>query len=645
MDLHIANAFFDAANNLIVDLAWSMRDRLSDLADNPADRVQSLVLKVNGEAFSTIDNLAVSAEAPGVAPWQPHRFDVAGTHTLTIPPPQEEPGEPAQWSAGAVLIHAETGPNATGRTGWDQCAVYLAWHEGVLPDAIEILELGDWPPEEDGGISPHISLLLEGTEDLEGSPEGSFEPVVFRLPVLTPETANQLTVTANGVDQLLAPFTYSPEQHYVVSPDNLGRPRILVITADELPPGMSSIKPSNIDHLVSEGELKWFVFGDQSGILRDVEVQVLPPGLEPLIGDHAARDGPTTLEEVLAAFLTLYGEPGAELLKYYQEGGNHIVVEGILFGQLKVKYLSESDGKVLIRVEEDLDPFEAAQLLAAGLNRARGLPPVGNAIPSTDYAALINAYQGSFEAATGYAAGGARLYYSGVLMVTDTGGDIIFVVSDLADGNWGSAAVSACFAAIPLASRAVIAEGTELAIRASRGGDNLFTANSAQAAALKRAILEHSDIVAKYDELVPHFNAADRVNFAKAGIVWKPMSKSGARARAKRLKGDPPPGMVNPQIHHDCPLEFQEWFLAHGIDINDPQFTRYIPQSAHGNILHIKDPPYTPANTGTYGGRWNAEWKAFIDAEDTTTIGGGYTREQVIQFMESLRASPELRIP
>ena len=80
----------------------------------------------------------------------------------------------------------------------------------------------------------------------------------------------------------------------------------------------------------------------------------------------------------------------------------------------------------------------------------------------------------------------------------------------------------------------------------------------------------------------------------------------------------------------------QEWFTAHGIDINDPQFTRWVEKSKHTNIIHRGNSPQNP------GGAWNAEWRAYRDAENLN--GTGYSRDAVIQKMIDLRNDERFRL-
>jgi hypothetical protein len=60
-----------------------------------------------------------------------------------------------------------------------------------------------------------------------------------------------------------------------------------------------------------------------------------------------------------------------------------------------------------------------------------------------------------------YAGAGANLYLNGVLIFTDTAGDLVCVVSDLADGNWSSAGVSAAWENIPWEERVAECEEFE----------------------------------------------------------------------------------------------------------------------------------------------------------------------------------------
>jgi hypothetical protein len=44
-----------------------------------------------------------------------------------------------------------------------------------------------------------------------------------------------------------------------------------------------------------------------------------------------------------------------------------------------------------------------------------------------------------------------------------------------------------------------------------------------------------------------------------------------------------PANLKNPQAHHDFPQKFRDKFLAAGIDIDDPQYGRWVEGSPEGN--------------------------------------------------------------
>jgi RHS repeat-associated protein len=56
------------------------------------------------------------------------------------------------------------------------------------------------------------------------------------------------------------------------------------------------------------------------------------------------------------------------------------------------------------------------------------------------------------------------------------------------------------------------------------------------------------------------------------------------RGGLRRAMGDPPPGMVNAQAHHDCPWKFRAWFAQspRGMNVNDPQYGRWVGGAANG---------------------------------------------------------------
>ncbi len=628
VNVQIAGASFDQQRNLLLDVQWTMRDELSDLVPGPSDLVQALVFKVNGEQAAVVDDLAMRLFPPGVAPWQIRRFEVSGTTQLTVAPriDPDDPDRPIKWGAQCILVHAETTQNAAGRTGWDQASIQLMWQEGVFNDAIEVIQLGDDPPE--GELVPY-SLRLVRIDQQGGSPEGAFEPIIFRLPALTDAAVSHLAVTENEQPQILLPFVFSPPKHYLVRHPQSIRPVLVLVTEDTLPEGFEGVRPSHLVPVDGAGGIEWRVHDQRFGWITGASVEVIADGPDALLAHISSRTGPVTKPQVLAAFWMLYGESGAKLLQYFDEGGNRWDVRRLWLSNVDVDYWINTDGKVDIWVHKNLDPFTAASELATGLHMARGLPPVVNAIPAHEYDDLIAAYQAWMPTAARIAANGTKMYYSGVLVTTDFAGDVVCVVSDVADGRLISAAASATAAVFPFIPAAVLQGGRRIHIRSTINGDNLFSAGGAQNQALRRALDEHTTIVAKYNELAPHFTVAERLKIVDTGTVWKVLDPDKCRAIARQRKGAPPAGMAKPRLQHDFPCNptMQRWFLAHGIDVNEPAFTRYITEAAHKNKIHARTDPHFP------GGAWSKAWDEYMRLEPPN----GYTREQVIAHKEWLK--------
>jgi RHS repeat-associated protein len=104
------------------------------------------------------------------------------------------------------------------------------------------------------------------------------------------------------------------------------------------------------------------------------------------------------------------------------------------------------------------------------------------------------------------------------------------------------------------------------------------------------------------------------------GIDPIPSSTNPRGLRA--AMGDPPPGMTNPQAHHDLPWEFRNWFAEarRGLDVNDPNFGRWVegtPPGQHQNWSHA----YSDA------------WRTFIENNPTAD------RWQVLDNLRQLLSS------
>lgn len=638
VDLNLESAVFDAEKNLTIHFNWSVRDQLSDIIDDPLYRVQSVTFSINGNTIHT-EELDTATATTGTMPWQPSHFLVTGSTTLTIPPPSPNtstPEEQGRWSGGPIILNAKTSPNAAGRVGWDTSAIKTYWKEGNHPGAIEITSLGD-NVNHDDSVGNTYSLINAGTINLAGSSPGNFSPIVFRLPVISQNTAESLSVEINEIKQVLNPFTFSPEKYYIVKEDGHGKPRVLLITLDRLPDDLDAIKPDNIDYQF-EGQSNWRIKDDNSIYLKDYTVEVVPSDITDIYGENTPRDEPITEAEVFAAYLMLYGEIGQTLLHYYQQSGSEINVERANRNHAIVKHYTIASNKVHIRVDNRNDPFKAAEHLYAGLRQSLAYWTVRNQVGTDmnsdeEFELYKDMLHAQAEAAIEIAVTGTQLYLYGAMAFTGPTGDLVFVLNDLADGNWRGAGVNLAFALVPFIP-AGTSSVTNVTFKSSINGPDLFIITPALKRALDTARRANATIAEKYAAIANNTTVSERLAIIRGGNGWKVLTDGTARRRAaawKTAEGFPRP-TSNHHIHHDFPIQFQDWFLAHGIDINEPAFTRWIHKDGHLGLLHSKKPPYNHSR----GGAWNAEWQRFKDAEDAGSIG--YTRDEVISKLDELRS-------
>lgn len=96
------------------------------------------------------------------------------------------------------------------------------------------------------------------------------------------------------------------------------------------------------------------------------------------------------------------------------------------------------------------------------------------------------------------------------------------------------------------------------------------------------------------------------------------------------------PNWPNPQVHHELPFTYADWFARHGLDVNQPTFTR-----ANGQTVWlgrwVDGAPTGPHQSWTPD--FNAKWSEFQIQERFLPGGRQYTQEEVIQKMLDLRNS------
>jgi hypothetical protein len=97
-----------------------------------------------------------------------------------------------------------------------------------------------------------------------------------------------------------------------------------------------------------------------------------------------------------------------------------------------------------------------------------------------------------------------------------------------------------------------------------------------------------------------------------------PQYRGGLKDAMMKSGNLAPSDMLNPQVHHDLPWAYRDWFAERGLNVNDPQFGRWVsgsPQGPHQN--------WTRA--------YNDAWKAFMESSPNAT------RKDVLSYLRHLR--------
>ena len=114
-------------------------------------------------------------------------------------------------------------------------------------------------------------------------------------------------------------------------------------------------------------------------------------------------------------------------------------------------------------------------------------------------------------------------------------------------------------------------------------------------------------------------NAAEQAGESIIKAINPPTYRGGLRGAMERLGNNAPTGMLNPQVHHNLPWIFRDWFAGagRGLDVNDPQFGRWVSGSPQG-----------PHQRWTR--EYNDAWREFIEANPNAT------RQDVLNHLQHL---------
>lgn len=140
--------------------------------------------------------------------------------------------------------------------------------------------------------------------------------------------------------------------------------------------------------------------------------------------------------------------------------------------------------------------------------------------------------------------------------------------------------------------------------------------------------LKKTEWVDQFAILESKLSVKQRLDLVKAGLIKARRTRPDLK-KIMEAAGIPAPSTLqNPEVHHNLPFKFVEWFAAHGItDIHQARYMRWVEGTKPG--LHQV---WTP--------EFNRRWQAFIDAENITEVGNGYTQQQIFNLMDQLAGNP-----
>lgn len=457
------------------------------------------------------------------------------------------------------------------------------------------------------------NLQIAHTTELEGSPEGSVVPFVWRSTIFGDEVVEDedSPIYLSDTQQAIHPFTFSPTYQYIVDNQRRGRPKIFLVTAEELPAALDYLKPSDVS---SDGQLRFSIKKDASDEgLAPIEVSIVESDFgtwEPCGDDYS---GAVTMPVLLTYFELLWGNPGLELLSYFQEAGGEVLL-GDYLDNCDLDYWGVERPR--IEIEEDKDPVWAANCLMEKLQESMRYYEVRSVIiESGNLALLEQSIQQQAQGAAEAGVAAANVYLAGFSLVNE-GADWALAVTELSQGNYAASIAFLPF--VPVGASYVIKRGDEVVESFSAQTVNavrnaLRTLNMDRA----RARLQRMGAL---DQLLEQgvITRQHMLAFYDSGLLK--VSKSRSYAVLKENLGAKPALMLNPRAHHDLPLEFEREFIAAGLDPNN--YGRWVPNGIHKQW-----------HKGAGGGDFNADWADFFLSNPQAT------KDEILSFLDSMRSS------
>jgi hypothetical protein len=626
--------------NLIVDLSVTVADELSGLLDAAALRINGLTLYANNVPVAQISGLAASHLIAGAVPWQPHGFRGV-THTTVVLPP---PAVTGTWGGATCVLRAQTTANAAGNEGWDQATVVIGWRPESEwspgmgnPDRAGSIEFSD-----DGQPSQAFIPIVELIQDGVGSTPGAAYPWMMRVTALDDELAARVAVSIDNVPQELAPFTFSPRQHYVVKPGRPG-PKLFVLTSDELTvEALQAITPGQIQPAHHGDAHAFRVIGPQGQLLANVKVSAAVHE-ERLLPDEVGGinlPSPTVndLGNLLRLFQILYGDEGLKALDLFDRSGGHLEVRQFALGWPLSNGMSygRRGGALEILVDPDVDVMQAAQFLAVSLKYALGTYDVQRLLSSDDLDTFRKAYETKWRNGFAAVAAGAELYINGIGVVFEPV-DVVITVNELSQGNH-----HAVIGLIPFISANFLKQGAKIVVK---NGDNVIVSMTKQVADAIGIALKKTNFQDQLRYLVENTSVAQRQVLLDGKILvsarkrispdqyLRELPKSGLPRDFIDEQIEAKKTFTRPELHHDLPYEFKDWFLVRGVDVNEIQTLRFVEGSLKENTPAFKAKWRYHQSWDLRAGGFHSQWDSWIKANPEAT------REQILAKIEELRGA------
>ncbi|MDY7109740.1 MAG: hypothetical protein SYC29_13980 [Planctomycetota bacterium] len=150
LEIELVDIELNAAGQLEVSLRGHVLDRLSELADDPAQRLQEVRFYINGQVVDVLGDLPALSPGSGIMPWQPYLLDVEFERTITF-----DAGSSVV-RPSAYILTARTSPNAAGRVAEDEITIAMQWQ--MLDDL--------FPPPVTGEVGLTLQFEQEPTDDV-----------------------------------------------------------------------------------------------------------------------------------------------------------------------------------------------------------------------------------------------------------------------------------------------------------------------------------------------------------------------------------------------------------------------------------------------------------------------------------------------